>query len=184
MGFLFTIIGVAFKVICDMLVGSVGGENAGFATGLFTGLAVILTVIGVLKTLIKGEGTAGKLGGVAVHGAIWLVGTVLLRIIVPIVIVVVLAFIVLQFVLKIDVLSMIGRLFEGAAAASEKQAGEDPLQALPAIIYDSENVQYMKQGYYGDHVEYAADGGRTLTIYHADISGSSAQTNAGTIHWY
>lgn len=81
---------------------------------------------------------------------------------------------------KIDVFCMIGRLFEGASAANP-QVKEEPLQALPAIIFDSGNVQYMKLGYYGDHVEYAADGGKTLTICHAGISGSSALTNAGAV---
>ena len=59
MGFLFTIVGVIFKVVCDVLVGNVGVENSEFASGLFTGLAVILTIIGVLKTLIKAEGGKG-----------------------------------------------------------------------------------------------------------------------------
>ena len=183
MGFLFTIVGVIFKVVCDVLVGNVGGENSEFASGLFTGLAVILTIIGVLKTLIKAEGAKGKLGGAAFHGVIWLVGTVLLRILVPIVIVAVLAFIVCQFFLGIDVLRMIGRLF-GVAASGTAEKKEDPLEALPTIVYDNDGVQYFKQRISGDHVEYAADGGKTLTIYNTDISGNSAQTNAGNIHWY
>lgn len=58
------------------------------------------------------------------------------------------------------------------------------LSRIPSIVYDSGNNRWQRRGIYGDHAEYYNDNGNTVTIWNAEISGSSANTSAGTLHWY
>lgn len=58
------------------------------------------------------------------------------------------------------------------------------LARLPVIVYDSGNRQWTRRGIYGDHAEYYNADGDTVIIYDADVSGNSASTSAGTLHWY
>lgn len=71
-----------------------------------------------------------------------------------------------------------------AGAASTAGTGEFNLSSIPVIVYDDSNRQWKRRGIYGDHaVYYNVDGGE-VTIYSAQVSGSSANTSAGTLHWY
>jgi hypothetical protein len=56
--------------------------------------------------------------------------------------------------------------------------------SLPFIVYDDNNNRWTRRGVFGDHAEYYNANGDTMTIYNADISGSSATTSAGNVHWY
>lgn len=80
----------------------------------------------------------------------------------------------------------------GDSGAAEKSvseaAGDAPsefsLSSIPAIVYDDSNRQWMRRGIYGDHTVYYNSDGGEVTIYSAQASGSSANTSAGTLHWY
>ena len=73
-GFIATLIGVICKACVDTLAGGDTGGNAQFVTILFTGIAVILTIIGVLTTVIPAQPGKKKLIVLGIHGAIWVVG--------------------------------------------------------------------------------------------------------------
>lgn len=55
---------------------------------------------------------------------------------------------------------------------------------MPSIVYDDSNRPWKRRGIFSGHAEYYNDDGDTVIIYHADISGNSANTSAGTVHWY
>lgn len=58
------------------------------------------------------------------------------------------------------------------------------LSRLPSIVYDDGNNRWQRVGIYGSQAVYHNDDGQEITIFHAEISRSSALTNAGTLHWY
>ena len=55
---------------------------------------------------------------------------------------------------------------------------------IPVIVYDDSNRQWKRRGAFGDHVVYYNNDGDEVTIYSGQVSGSSAITSAGTLHWY
>ncbi len=55
---------------------------------------------------------------------------------------------------------------------------------LPVIIYDDSNSRWQIQSKNGDSATYESDTGQRVTIYNAQISGSTAVTNVGNFHWY
>ncbi len=118
-GFICTLIGVICKACVDALAGGETGGNAGFTNSLFTGLAVVLTVIGVLLTVIPAKPAKNKLIVLGIHAAIWVVGYFLLQFIIPIILVAVLLCVVLTF-LGFHPLSAIFRLISGSAPAQEE----------------------------------------------------------------
>lgn len=63
-------------------------------------------------------------------------------------------------------------------------SGEFDLASMPMIVYDDSNRQWKRRGIFGDHAVYYNDDGGEVTIYSAQISGDSAGTSAGTLHWY
>ena len=131
-GFIATLIGVICKACVDALAGGDTGGNAGFVTAMFTGIAVILTVIGVLVTVIPAQPGKKKLIVLGIHGAIWLVGYFLLSIIIPIIIAAVLIVVVLTF-LGFHPLSGILNMLYGSGAAQEdvyeyQQPAEQPVE--------------------------------------------------------
>ena len=58
------------------------------------------------------------------------------------------------------------------------------LSRLPSIVYDDGNNRWQRVGIYGSQAVYHNDDGQEITIFHAEISRSSALTNVGTLHWY
>lgn len=69
--------------------------------------------------------------------------------------------------------------------ASKKDApGEFDLASVPMIVYDDSNRQWKRRSIFGDHAVYYNDDGGEVTIYSAEVSGNSANTSAGTLHWY
>lgn len=77
----------------------------------------------------------------------------------------------------------------GAAFGQGSQAAKEPenefdLSRIPFIVYDDSNRRWMRRGIYGDHAVYYNDDGEEVSIYSAQVSSSSADTSAGTLHWY
>jgi hypothetical protein len=152
----------------------------------FPAMAVVLTVVGVLWTSLRcllhkmqGKEFLIYVGG---HGLIWLLFDVfpgmgmklvstLLGILVSIVIIA---------VAWIYVLSPMFSNSDGKRSNSSRS------NVLPDVIYDSNNNQWFcSQRYSGGVYDYrSADGSRTIRIYHAEISGSGANTSEGYFHWY
>ena len=62
-------------------------------------------------------------------------------------------------------------------------AGFD-LRLIPSIVYDDRGRTWKKRGLFGDHAVYYNDDVGEVTIYSAAISGTSAATDAGYLHWY
>lgn len=62
--------------------------------------------------------------------------------------------------------------------------GEFNLSSIPVIVYDDSNRQWKRRGIYGDYAVYFNDNGEEVTIYSAQVSGNTANTSAGTLHWY
>lgn len=75
---------------------------------------------------------------------------------------------------------------EGAQGGAASAAGADEfsLSGIPFIVYDDSNRQWKRRGIYGDHAVYYNNDGEEVTIYSAQVSGNSATTSAGTLHWY
>ena len=63
-------------------------------------------------------------------------------------------------------------------------SGGSGVNALPDTIYDERNNAWESLGVFGVHAEYQSNDGRRVSIYHANISGSNANTNAGNFHWW
>ena len=61
---------------------------------------------------------------------------------------------------------------------------EFDISRIPVIVYDDSNRQWKRRGIFGDHAVYYNNDGDEVTIYSAQVSGSSASTSAGTLHWY
>lgn len=76
--------------------------------------------------------------------------------------------------------------FSADADADDKLSSSDAfsLEQLPFIVYDDNNDQWKRRGIYGDHAVYYNNSGDETIIYSAQVSGSSANTSAGTLHWY
>ena len=131
-GFFSTLIGVICKACVDTLAGGDTGGNAQFVTILFTGIAVILTIIGVLTTVIPAQPGKKKLIVLGIHGAIWVVGYFLLGILIPIVIGGVVLVIVLTF-LGFNPLGAIMGAVSGSSGQEEdvfqlQQPAEQPVE--------------------------------------------------------
>ena len=81
---------------------------------------------------------------------------------------------------------------EQETAAPEEEEDRSPaygdttydLSRMPSIVYDSGNNRWQRRGIYGDHAVYYNDDGNEVTIWNAEVSGSSDNTSAGTLHWY
>ncbi len=119
-GFICTLIGVICKACVDFLTKSFGGGNAEFTSTLFTGIAIVLTVIGVLVTLKRAEDQKGKLTALGIHAAIWIVGYFLLGILIPLVIGAVVLCVVLTF-LGLNPLGTLLNLFSGTASQDDDE---------------------------------------------------------------
>lgn len=66
----------------------------------------------------------------------------------------------------------------------ETDRGEFDLASMPTIVYDDSNRQWKRRSIYGDHAVYYNNEGGEVTVYSAQVSGNSANTSAGTLHWY
>ena len=62
--------------------------------------------------------------------------------------------------------------------------GGTPEGELPTIVYDEQNNQWNCLRRNDGEAEYQSKDGRTVHIYHTEISGTTANTSAGVFHWY
>ena len=148
------------------------------------GAGILLGAVLLVIALVK---TARDLGGVhadkkqlliylGIHAAIWVAGALLYEFILGVLIVV-------------GVL-IVGAVFFGGApsvgrSGDEKQAVDEfDLSRMPTIVYDDSNRTWKKRGVFGDHIVYYNNDGGEVTIYSGQISGTTANTSAGTFHWY
>jgi len=79
----------------------------------------------------------------------------------------------------------------GGNRSAGKRTSDDSISAdeektvdMPNIVYDSANNRYRLVNRFSGHAVYQDDDGNTVTIYHADVTGSTATTSAGNFHWY
>ena len=72
----------------------------------------------------------------------------------------------------------------GKKSAMDEIKEAHDVSKMPSIIYDDGNNRWQRVGIYGSQAVYHNDDGQEITIFHAEISRSSALTNVGTLHWY
>ena len=152
----------------------------------FPAMAAFLTVVGVIWTAIrslvkryKWKGFLLALGG---HGLIWLlfrgfpnVGIGLVSTLIGILVSI--------MIIAFAWVYILGPMFSSSNGKSSSSAASN---RLPDIIYDDNNQQwYCSQRYKDGTYDFRSqDGSRTIRIYHAEISGSGANTSEGYFHWY
>lgn len=157
----------------------------------FLGMAILLTVIGIIWTgiggLMKDYSRKGLLISEGVHGIIWIVckffpmfGAKLLGGVFGLLIgAVVLIF---AYIYILDPLFS-GNRDSGDSAWEQEPSGENG--QMPNIIYDSNNQEWHCLNRFGNgEAEYRDKSGNTVRIYHSNVDGNSAQTSAGWFHWY
>ncbi len=147
----------------------------------FPAMAVVLTVVGVIWTGIRGLSKKyqmkGMLLAVGGHGLIWLLFRVFpnfgARIIGT----------VIGLLVAILIVAVVWYYFSGSTSTGNRTKNS---RRLPDIIYDNNNEQWFCSARYSDGTyDYRSkDGSRTIRIYHAEISGSGANTSEGYFHWY
>ena len=69
-------------------------------------------------------------------------------------------------------------------SGEQSTENEFDISRLPTIVYDDNNREWKKRGTYGDHAVYYSNDGAEVTIYNTQISGTTATTNVGNLHWY
>lgn len=162
---------------------------------LCTVAAVVLTAVGVKMTYTRLGGRYADRGqlllALLAHAAVWLAGlfaygavTWLLD---KIGAVVYFVATVIGLLIGIQVMGGgFGGIGGGRAGGGSEAAGEPAsgIGGLPTIIYDSNNDRWQCRYRSGDHAVYFHADGREVTLYHADVSGTSANTSAGSFHWY
>ncbi len=154
------------------------------------GAGILLGAVLLVIALVK---TARDLGGVhadkkqlliylGIHAAIWVAGALLYEFILGVLIVV--------GVLIVGAVFFGGAPSVGRSGAVERPEDEEgpgdgyDLSRMPTIVYDDSNRQWKKRDVFGDHIVYYNNDGGEVTIYSGQISGTTANTDAGTFHWY
>lgn len=140
-GFIATLIGVICKACVDALTKGDTGGNAEFVSAMFTGVAVILTLIGVLVTVIPAKPGKKKLMVLGIHAAIWVIGYFLLGILIPIVIGGVLLVVVLTF-LGFHPLGKLMEVVSGASDQGDVFEFQQPVEQPPA---EQEKVEVWRR---------------------------------------
>lgn len=181
MGIMLTIAAVMIKAVSDFFAEALDPMFA----SMFTGLAVILTLIGVLKGVIQSKGGKQKLVTVGIHAVIWIVGYFLIKVLVPVAIVAGLVLIILVYTGGLDVVTSLFSGGKKSAGESNRRSGSSfDVHDLPKIIYDESDNRWQMCGDNGHSVTYENDKGQQVTIYSGEVSGTNATTSAGNFHWY
>jgi hypothetical protein len=147
----------------------------------FPAMATLLTVVGVIWTVIrslaKRYDKKGMLLAVGGHGLIWL----LLRVFPNFGAKVIGTSI--GILVSILIVAFVWAYFSGSISTGKSTKASN---RLPDIIYDSNNEQWICSMRYKDGTyDYRSqDGSRSIRIYHAEISGTGANTSEGYFHWY
>lgn len=79
---------------------------------------------------------------------------------------------------------VLGAASVAASAIDATSSKQFNLSSIPVIVYDDSNRQWKRRGIFGDHAVYYNSDGDEVTIYSTDVSGNSANTSAGNLHWY
>lgn len=151
----------------------------------FPEFAIFLTAIGVLWTGLRAflhdYGIKGVLAFESGHAIIWILCRVF-----PVLFAKLMGF--LGGVLAVIILLVMAYFYfedeDGSTVSSSVQNTRSGAVSMPNIIYDSSNNRWQCVGRFGSESEYRSDDGQTVRIYHADVSGSGANTSAGYFHWY
>lgn len=160
MGFFLTLIAVLCKGVLDALVGpGDASDNSVFASVIFNGLAVILTVIGVLTTVPRAEGRDGKLRTLAIHLGIWIVGYFLAKILVPVILAAVAIFVVLTF-LGVDVLGWLTRLVGGQENSQDDYMTYEEPRPEPEPEPKKHVKVWKENGFGKEYMKVSSDGER------------------------
>lgn len=160
MGFWLTLIAVICKAVLDALVGPGDtSDNAVFAGVIFNGLAVILTVIGVLTTVPRAEGRNGKLRALAIHLGIWVAGYFLVKILVPVIIAVVGIAVVLTF-LGFDVLGWLTGLSGDRGNSQDDYVTYEEPEPEPEPEPKKHVKVWKENGFGKDYMKVSSDGER------------------------
>lgn len=145
-------------------------------------VGIILLAAAVIKTLSAVGGRYAdkkellfKLG---VHAFIWIAGMFLYDYIIGLLIIA-------GMLIGINIF---GNFSFGQKSQNYDERGTDgrefDISHIPVIVYDDGNRQWKRRDIYGDRAVYYNDNGEEVTIYSAQISGNTAHTSAGTLHWY
>lgn len=177
MGYLFTVFGViirsCFSFLTDFGVSGSGEELAG---GLTLVIAIVLTGIGVIKTLIAGEGLVGKAIGLAVHALIWVIVSFGMSIILPIILFCVALFVVDFFFLGRMITNFIWNRFAGPDGDGEV--------TWPAMIFDYEHTVWMLTENYGENATYTNnETGKKITVHISEVKEKEIDTVHGIFTW-
>jgi hypothetical protein len=167
--YVLTLMGVIFKTVHD-----------------FTGMAVLLTVIGVVWTgiggLVKDYSKKALLISEAVHALIW-IGLVYFPGLVGNLLGGVIGLLVAFVVAVLAYIYIIEPIFSSGKKEKPGEAVQEAAEVIPGVIFDQNNNRWQCQGVYGDHAVYYDDSGRQTIIYHGMISGTQAINNDGVFHW-
>ncbi len=171
MGYIWTAIGAVIYGCLRALLGmGASGDGKELAEGLFLGIALILTAIGVIKSLIHGDGLKERLISLAIHAVIWVVVCWGMSIVVPLVIIVV-------------VLFVVDKMFLGGAiyAFIHNHFFAGPDGDWPAVLFDYDNSLWMFTGSVDGKAYYKSDStGETITVNAEDV----VEDGVNTIHGF
>ncbi len=174
MGYFWTVIGAIIYGCLRALLGmGVTGAGKELAEGLFLAIAVILTIVGVIKTLIHGDGIKEKLIGLVIHAVVWIVVCWGMTIVVPIVILLVVLFIVDRMFLGGTIYAFIHNHFFAGPGGD-----------WPAVLFDYENSMWMFVGAVDGKAYYKNDStGETITVNAEDVNEDGVNTIRGFLHY-
>ena len=147
----------------------------------FPAMAIILTVVGVIWTAIRSRAKSydkkGMLLAVGGHGLIWLLFRVFPNFGAKVI------GTSIGILVSILIVAFVWAYFIGPSSTGSRSKAP---ARLPDIIYDSNNEQWICSMRYKDGTyDYRSqDGSRSVRIYHAEISGTGANTSEGYFHWY
>lgn len=151
----------------------------------FPEFAIFLAIIGVVWTgiwaFLHNYGIKGVLAFESGHAIVWILCRVF-----PMLFAKLMGF--LGGALAVIVLLVAAYFYFGdegsSAGSSPSRSTRSGAVSMPHIIYDSSDSRWQCVGRFGDESEYRSDDGRTVRIYHADVSGNGANTSEGYFHWY
>lgn len=91
-----------------------------------------------------------------------------------------------KFIVVLIGLAFFGDFFESSDESSSQKEPETEggLEALPNIMYDSNNARWQLQHRNYDHVVYHDDNGNIMRIRNANVSRGNIQTDQGFFHSY
>ena len=179
MGYILTGLAAIIQSVCNAFaVGS--GDNVVFTRVLFTGVAVLLTVIGVIRGLINSQGGREKLITLGIHAAIWVVIYFGTRILIPVAIFIVVAFVADRFLLGGTIWDIIVNKF---------LAGKNSDGTVTWPSYFSDDYGNIYQLDLGSQTQYRAsyicqsDPSRGFEIDRSALASHDVETVYGTMHW-